>query len=39
MPPALFERWPLNINRVVGNRERIVSCAHNKPLSYFVRSA
>ncbi|SAJ26225.1 Uncharacterised protein [Enterobacter cloacae] len=21
MPPALFERWPLNINRVVGNRE------------------
>ena len=39
MPPALFKRRPLNFNRVVGNRERIVSCAHNKPLGYFVRSA
>ena len=39
MPPTLFERGSLNFNRVVGNRERIVSCAHNKPLGYFVRSA
>ena len=39
MPPTLFERGSLNFHRVVGNRERIVSCAHNKPLGYFVRSA